>query len=425
MQESNNSWTKISLVLLVVIAIAFVAGFYAAKTSEVAGPSSALSNATSSEPDSVDFSPFWKAWNILNANYVDATTSASTTQNEVWGAIQGMTASLGDPYTVFFPPAQNQAFNDEISGSFGGVGMEMGIQNSQIVIIAPLKGTPADLAGVKSGDVLISVNGQDATTMTLDQVISIIRGNPGTTVTISVGRKGVSAPISFTLTRATINVPTIETSTTQSSISAISTTTLSALSSNHIYLITLYTFTADAADLFRGALKTFAASGDHKLIIDLRGNPGGYLDAAVDMASWFLPSSDTVVTEKYSNGQEDIYQSKGYDVFDNGAVDIVILVDGGSASASEIFSAALHDYGKATLVGVKTFGKGSVQELFNITPTTSLKVTIAKWLTPKGVSISEKGITPDYVVPVTIPGPATAGQDAQMQKAISLLASQN
>ncbi len=425
MEEGKNSRTKTSLAIVIVVLLAFVAGYFTAKSSNEVGPSPELSNATTSEPSSVDFSPFWKAWNVLNTNYVDATTSASTTQNEVWGAIQGMTASLGDPYTVFFPPTENQDFNDEISGSFGGVGMEMGVQKGDIVIIAALKGTPADLAGVKSGDILVGVNGQDATTMTLDQVINIIRGNPGTTVTISVERHGVAAPINFTLTRATINVPTIETSTAQSSISTISTTTLSTLSNDRIYLIALYTFTSDAANLFRNALKQFAASGDHKLIIDLRGNPGGYLDAAVDMASWFLPSSDIVVKEQYADGQEDIYQSKGYDVFDNGNTEIVILVDGGSASASEIFSAALHDYHKATLVGEKTFGKGSVQELFPITPDTSLKVTIAKWLTPDGVSISEKGITPDYVVAATSTPVISGVSDPQMAKAISLLEAQN
>lgn len=381
-------------------------------------------NATSGAPTGVDFSPFWKAWNILNENYVDATTTATSTQTEVWGAIQGLAASFGDPYTVFFPPAENQDFNDEISGSFGGVGMEMGMQGSSIVIIAPLKGTPADIAGVKAGDVLTKVNGIDASTLTLDQVVNDIRGNPGTTVSITVTRKGVTAPLTFTLTRTTIATPTIDTNATESAISNISTTTLSELNADRIYDIALYTFTADSADLFRTALKQFVASGDHKLIIDLRGNPGGYLSAAVDMASWFLPSSDVVVREQYANGQQDVYQSKGYDVFDNGNTEIVILVDGGSASASEIFSAALHDYHKATLVGVQTFGKGSVQEVFPITSDTSLKVTIAKWLTPDGISISEKGIAPDYIVPIT--ATSTAGHiDPQMQKAISILSSEN
>ena len=424
MQEKTTSRTLTNTILVLSVIIAFTAGFYTAASSKsYAIPTETLSNATSSAPANVDFSPFWRAWNILNDNFVAATTTASSTQARVWGAIQGMTASLGDPYTVFFPPTENQNFNDEISGSFGGVGMEMGIQNGLIVVIAPLKGTPADAAGVKAGDVLTAVNSTDVSTLTLDQVVGMIRGNPGTTVSITISRKGTTTPLSFTLTRTTISTPTIDTSTTQSSISSMSTTTLAALNADHIYYISLYTFTADAANLFRGALKQFAQSGDRKLIIDLRGNPGGYLDAAVDMASWFLPSSDVVVREQYADGQQDIYRSKGYDVFDNGNSNIVILVDGGSASASEIFSAALHDYKKATLVGVKTFGKGSVQELFNITPDTSLKVTIAKWLTPNGVSISEKGIIPDYVVPASATS-TKAGIDIQMQKAIDILSAQ-
>ena len=301
----------------------------------------------------------------------------------------------------------------------------MGIQNGQIVIIAPLKGTPAYAAGVKAGDILTKINNTDVSTLNLDQVVTMIRGASGTTVSITVLRKSAAAPISFTLTRTTISTPTIDTSGgAQSVVSTESTTTLAKLATNHIYTISLYTFTSDAANLFRGALKGFVNSGDHKLIIDLRGNPGGFLDAAVDMASWFLPATAKVVTEHYANGQEDVFQSKGYDVFDNGNTDIAILVDGGSASASEIFSAALHDYHKATLVGVKTFGKGSVQELFQVTPTTSLKVTIAKWLTPDGVSISEKGITPDYVVPMTATDTA-AHIDRQMNKAIEILSTEN
>lgn len=412
--------------IAVAVIVAFVAGFYSAKSSSQAGndPDAAFVNATSGQPVGVDFSPFWKAWSILNQNYVGATTTATSTQNEVWGAISGLTASFGDPYTVFFPPVQNQAFNDEISGSFDGVGMEMGMQNGNIVVIAPLRGTPAGDAGILSGDVLTKVNGADVSTMSLDQVVSMIRGKAGTTVSVTFARKGAAAPLTFSLTRATIDVPTIETSNSQSSISTTASTTIDKLNSNRIYLITLYTFTSDAALLFRNALKQFVNSGDHKLIIDLRGNPGGYLSAAVDMASWFLPASDVVVREQYANGTEDVFQSKGFDVFDNGNTDIVILVDGGSASASEIFSGALHEYKKATLVGVKTFGKGSVQELFPVTADTSIKVTVAKWLTPFGVSISEKGITPDYVVPITA-AQTKAGIDPQMDKAVSILSAEN
>ena len=340
MQENQKGRKGTSAILVVAIIVAFVAGFYSAKSSQTINiPSGTFTNATSGEPVGVDFSPFWKAWTMLDQNYVNATTTATSTQNRVWGAISGLTASFGDPYTVFFPPEQNQDFNDEINGSFDGVGLELGIQNDEIVVIAPLKGTPAGNAGIETGDILTKVNGTDISTITLDQVVGMIRGKAGTSVSVTIVRKGVSAPITFNLDRATINTPTIETSNSQSSISTTASTTIDKLNSNRIYLIALYTFTSDAANLFRDALKQFAQSGDHKLIIDLRGNPGGYLSAAVDMASWFLPSSDVVVREQYTDGHQDVYQSKGYDVFDNGNTDIVILVDGGSASASEIFSA--------------------------------------------------------------------------------------
>jgi len=426
-EEKNNPRGQRSVLLIVAVIVAFVVGFYSARYSQsVSTPATELSNATTGAPANVDFSPFWKAWGILDDNFVSATTTASSTQARVYGAIQGMTAALGDPYTVFFPPTENQDFNDEITGSFGGVGMEMGLQNGQIVVIAPLKGTPADQAGVKAGDILTKVNDTDVSTLTLDQAVDMIRGDAGTTVSITVLRNGVAAPLTFKLTRTTIAVPTIDTSDSPQSISSTEgTSTLATLFADHIYTISLYTFTSDAADLFRGALKDFVASGDHKLIIDLRGNPGGYLEAAVDMASWFLPSSDVVVTEEYANGQKNIYESKGYDVFDNGNTDIAILVDGGSASASEIFSAALHDHDKAILVGEKTFGKGSVQELFSVTPDTSIKVTIAKWLTPDGAWISEKGIMPDYVVSASSTPVVKGVSDPQMAKAIQLLSAEN
>jgi carboxyl-terminal processing protease len=181
--------------------------------------------------------------------------------------------------------------------------------------------------------------------------------------------------------RDVIDIPTLDTETKPGGISVIK----------------LYSFTADSADLFRNALKDFAASGNHKLILDLRGNPGGYLEAAWDMASWFLPSGQTVVTEDFGkNGDPKVYRSKGYDVFHGGKLDMLILTDGGSASASEILAGALSDNGVAKLVGEKTFGKGSVQEVIDITPETTLKVTIARWLTPKGRNLSHDGLEPDY-----------------------------
>ncbi|HVU06182.1 MAG TPA: S41 family peptidase [Candidatus Paceibacterota bacterium] len=376
-----------------------------------------LSNKDEAKPSSVDFAPFWKAWNIINEKYAGTSTSD---QDRVYGAIEGMTASLGDPYTVFFPPAESQMFASEIAGKFEGVGMEVGIRNGHLAVVAPIKDSPAEKAGVKAGDFILKINDEIATDMTTDRAVSLIRGKAGTQVHLTLGREGVKNPIDVTITRAKIDMPTVRTDTKDETASAGGSNGGTGLRKDGIFVISLYSFSEDSAYLFRNALKEFVDSGSHKLIIDLRGNPGGYLDAAIDMASWFLPSGKVVVREEFGRGQEEsVYRSKGYNIFTD-RLKLVILVDGGSASASEILSGALSENGKATLVGTKTFGKGSVQELVNLTPDTSLKVTIAKWLTPNGNSISKLGITPDYVVELT-DADIKANRDPQMDKAVELL----
>ncbi len=365
------------------------------------------------QPSNVDFSPVWKAWNILNENFVPdavatstpiATSTAGIDQTEVWGMITGMADSLNDPYTFFLPPQQNTDFSSSMSGSFAGVGMQIDVKNDVLTVVSPLKGTPAEAAGIKSGDQILSINGVSTSGMDVNTAVDDIRGDAGTVVTLSIMRDGWSAPQIFKVTRAVINVPIVTTST----------------QSGGIYVIAVSQFTSNAPDLFRTALRSFVTSGDNKLILDLRGNPGGYLDAAVDMASWFLPSGDVVVTEDYDGHASNIiHRSLGYNIFNNN-LKMVILVDQGSASASEIFADALRYYGVAKLVGTHTFGKGVVQELFPITDTTSLKVTVARWLGPDGLQIPHTGILPD-VTATTSDAAITAGQDSQMQAAIKVL----
>lgn len=415
-QPHNKDYKQYSLwvAFLLVIALSFGIGF---KWGNVSVPPESLvasvENKDLGEPSKVDFSAFWKAWNVINDKFAGTTTSD---QDKVYGAIQGMTASLGDPYTVFFPPAESKMFASEIAGNFEGVGMEIGIKDNKLAVVAPIKGSPAEVAGVKSGDFIAKIDGVDSISMPTDQAVQLIRGKAGTTVKLTLVRTGVKSPFDITITRATIDVPTISTQKKDEVGSA----TGVGLRKDGIFVIALYSFSENSANLFRSALKDFIDSGSHKLIIDLRGNPGGYLEAAVDMASWFLPSGKVIVREEFGKGTVDnIYRSKGYNIF-NDSLRVVILVDGGSASAAEILSGALSENGVAKLVGEKTFGKGSVQELVTITPDTSLKVTIAKWLTPNGNSISKLGITPDYVVPVT-PDDIKNKKDPQMDKAVELL----
>lgn len=348
------------------------------------------------------FDPYWKAWRILDEKFVEA--ASSTPEKKLYGSIQGLASSFGDPYTVFFPPVESKQFEEDIAGNFEGVGMEIGIKDKQLQVVAPIKDSPAERAGVKTGDFILKIDDKSTVDMSVDAAVKLIRGKGGTTVKILFFTKGASKPVERSIVRDVINIPTLETSTKPGGI----------------FVIRLYSFTAQSHNLFRNALREFVISGDHKLILDLRGNPGGYLDAAWDMASWFLPTGTTVVTEDFGkNNSPTIYRSKGYNIF-NKNLQMYILVDGGSASASEILAGALKENGVAKLIGTKTFGKGSVQQLIPITSDTSLKVTIARWLTPNGHNLSHDGLEPDYKVEPTEKD-FQDKNDVVLKKAIELL----
>lgn len=353
------------------------------------------------------FDPYWKVWSTLNEKFVSATTT--DTQERIWGSIMGLAASQNDPYTVFFPPEENKSFKSDIAGNFDGVGMEIAIKDGVLTVVAPVKNSPAEKAGVKAGDKIVKINGVSTNDLPVDKAVKQIRGERGTTVKIVFVREGVSQPIEKALVRDVIDIPTLETET-----------------KNDIFIVRLFSYTAQSPELFRNALREFIQSGKHKLIIDLRGNPGGYLDAAWDISSWFLPSGKVIVTEDFGGkGKNKVYVSKGYDVLNSyfggpSKYKVIVLVDGGSASASEIMAGALQEHGVAKLVGVKTFGKGSVQELVPITSNTSLKVTIARWMTPNGHNLSHDGLVPDYEVKVT-PKDIEAKKDPQLDKAVEIL----
>ena len=384
------------LVLMIVIAFgSWSLGFQAGERQI---PPAALNLTNVEGETAVDFSPFWKAWNLINEKYVPASTTAKVADEErrVYGAIEGLANSLGDPYTVFFPPVESEIFASEVRGNFEGVGMEVLAQEGAITVVSPLKDSPASKAGIQAGDRIIKIDEKETVSLTTEGAVQLIRGPKGTTVKLTLVRKGVKDPLVISVVRDVINIPVINTEKL----------------AGGIFKIDLYNFSEQPPNLFRGALREFVLSGSDKLILDLRGNPGGYLEAAIDMASWFLPSSKVVVREDFGGKEsEKVYRSRGYDVFaDN--LKFVILVDKGSASASEILAGALQEHDKAVVVGEQTFGKGSVQELVDITPNTSLKITIARWLTPNGKSISEKGVAPDYIV---------EGGDLQLEKAIEIL----
>ncbi len=391
---------------ILILAIGIAGGF------EIGSARSGVAVRGVTEP-SVDFSPVWKAWQVIDEKFVPAsvasttkvaTTTAGKEQERVWGMIEGLAASLGDPYTYFMPPQEATQFASDMSGLFEGVGMEVAIKDQVLTVVTPLKGTPAEAAGMKAGDRILKIDDVSTQGMEVDAAIKKIRGPKGTQVRLFVAREGWSTPREIKVTRDVINVPIV----------------ITKKRDDGVFIISVATFTSNAPDLFRAALREFVESKSTKLVVDLRGNPGGYLDAAVNMASWFLPSGRVVVTEDYAGHAENIvHRSLGYNVFGDD-FKMVILVDKGSASASEIFADALRFYGKATLVGTDTFGKGSVQELVDITPETSLKITVARWLGPDGQQIPLTGIKPDINIAVTDED-IKAGKDPQMEKAAAIL----
>jgi carboxyl-terminal processing protease len=406
--EQNKALASVGIVMLLVAV--FYSGFVSGKSQTAEASKAQVTsqslNGDRGKPTQVDFALFWKVWNTVNEKFVATKKATSTAETEkIYGAIKGMVDSMGDPYTTFFPPQAASLFESEIEGSFEGVGIEMGIKDGILTAVTALKGSPAEKAGIKSGDKIMQIDSSSTKDLSIDEAIKKVRGKKGTIVTFTVTREGVPTTLEIKIQRDVIALPTID---TEYDIQ------------KNIFTIRLYNFSAQSASLFRNALRDFVNSKSNKLILDLRGNPGGYLDAAVDMASWFLPPGTVVVRENYGQGKpETIERSRGYNIF-NDKLQMVILIDAGSASASEILAGALSEYGKAKLVGTNSFGKGSVQEYIKVTEDTALKVTVARWLTPNGKSISEGGLSPNVEVKLTAEDVKTAN-DLQMKKAIELL----
>ena len=406
----RTKWVAGSVALALLLA--FGVGLYTGISERV--QSTVFAAQSGAQPQDLDFSKFWRAWGLLDQNFVEthASNTIPTYQERVYGAIAGLTDSYGDPYTVFFPPADAKQFNEDIAGAFGGVGMELGARDGSLTVVAPLKGSPAEAAGVRSGDTVVGVDGKATEKMPVEQAVKLIRGEVGTTVALTLRRAGTASPLTLKIVRQTIQVPVIN----------------FYNRGDGIFVLELYNFSENSVDLFRQALRQYFESGSTKLILDLRGNPGGYLDAAVQMASFFLPVGEVVVSEDFGGKQPDNrHRSLGYNVFANKKLSMAVLVDQGSASAAEILAGALSQHGVAKLIGTRTFGKGSVQQLMELGGGAELKVTVAQWLTPNGSSISDGGLQPDIEVegkPARPDDFGRSGGDPQKEAAITWFATQ-
>jgi len=351
------------------------------------------------KPQEIDFSQFWEVWAKLEEKYVDR--DKIERQKLVWGSISGLVRALGDPHTVFLPPQQSKLFQDDVRGSFGGIGAEIGIRKDILTVITPLKGSPAERAGLKTGDKILKINATSTDGLTLEEAVSYIRGEIGTSVTLLVARNDEDVR-EISVVRDKIVIPILETERKEGGI----------------FVIRLFSFNDTARVEFRKAVREFLAAGDAKLVLDLRGNPGGLLDAAVDIASWFIPAGEVVARERFADRSEVIYRSSGYRLLEE--TPVVVLANQGTASAAEILAGALRDIRGAKLVGEKTFGKGSVQQVDELRGGASLKITIAKWLTPSSTDINDKGLEPDIKVEIT-DDDREAGRDPQLERAVEVL----
>lgn len=407
--ESTTSTRLVALVLALLLALGmFVAGAKIANSQFLSAQDASLIawlfGRNEIPVEEVDLSEFWRVWHLMEEKYTLASSTESISAEErLQGAIRGLVASYDDPYTVYLPPTESEMFEDDISGNFSGVGMEVGLRDGLITVIAPLPETPAEEAGLLPGDVIVTIDGRSTEGMSIDEAVRIIRGEKGTDVVFSIFRAGALDFEEITVTRDNIVIPTVQTEQIED-----------------VFVISLYSFNAIAEDMVSDALREYERSGAEFLIFDVRGNPGGFLQGAVEIASNFLPAGKVVVSERLRDEEEKVFRSRGQGSTAYNKENLVVLVNGGSASASEILAGALRDHDVATIIGEATFGKGSVQELVELDDGASLKVTVARWLTPNGSSISEGGLTPDIIVPLTLED-READRDPQLDAAIRFL----
>jgi carboxyl-terminal processing protease len=347
----------------------------------------------------VDFSLFWDVWKTLKENYVDK--DDLTDKKMFYGALKGLVSSAEDPYTVFMNPVISKEFSDDLSGTFEGIGAEIGIKNDVLTVVAPLPEMPAEKAGLKAGDKILSINGDSTAGISIDEAISKIRGPKNSEVTLSIFREGVDGVNDYVVNRDKIVVKSVKTETTE----------------DDLLIIKVSHFNEDTEKLFNNAVAEAISKNPKGIILDLRNNPGGFFNTSIEMASEWVENS-VVVKEMVSGDNVREHPSRGRARLKD--FNTVILINEGSASASEIVSGALQDHGKAVLVGKKTFGKGSVQQLIEIKDGSSVKITVAKWLTPNDRNITEEGILPDIEIELTLED-FNDNKDPQMDKAKEIL----
>ncbi len=348
---------------------------------ELSSPSRLLKNTDKNQSGQIDFDIFWKVWDKLEKKYVNNENLDS--QEMVYGAIKGMVKAVGDPYTSYMDPEEAESFASDMEGSFQGIGAELGVRDNILTVIAPISGMPAEKAGLKASDRIIKIDDEMSADITIDEAVKKIRGPKGTEVRLTVISVEAVDTKEIKIIRDTIDLKSVE----------------YEQKWGNIAYIRISSFTEDTANEFNKEITKVIADNSKGIVIDLRNNPGGFLNVAVEIASRFVPRGSIVVQEQHQDGSIDNFKSIGGNVFSE--IPVVVLINGGSASASEILAGALRDVNKNKLIGQKSFGKGSVQQVESFSDGSSLKVTIAKWLTPSGQSINETGLEADIEIEIT------------------------
>lgn len=352
-----------------------------------------------SNAQDVDFSSFWKAWDLLEKNF----DGQLDYQKMVEGAIRGMTESLGDPYTSFLSKDEAKELENDLSGSISGIGAEVGIKNNKLIIISPLDDSPAKKAGIIAGDEIVYIGDEATTNMSVSEAVSKIRGEAGTIVKLKIKRNNEIKD--FEITREQFNVKSVK----------------AEIKNNDIGYINISRFDENTASDLRDVLKGYKEKNIKKIILDLRDNPGGYLDQSIEVTSEFLEKGvvvsegkDSAFTKKHD------FKATGNGLATSDDIKLVILINQGSASASEIVAGALKDHNRAILIGEKSYGKGSVQQLENLPGGAKMRITIAHWYTPKGKNIGKEGIAPDIEVKLT-EDDYNNNRDPQLERALQQL----
>lgn len=399
----KNIFPHLNLGLILIMILTFILGYQVGQRGYQAPIISSFQPAV--QKNDLDFKLFWETWDLISEQYIDKSTIDP--QKLYYGAIQGMVAALGDPYTVFLPPQSQKTVKEQLSGAFEGVGIQLGYnKDKRLVVVSPLKGTPAEKAGIKAGDMIIEINKKDTTNLSLPEAVSLIRGPKGTQISLAVYRESDIKPWDITLTRDTIVVKTVEfeSKTTESK--------------KPVAYLRLSSFGEKTKQEWDEAVSDALSTAPQGVIIDVRNDPGGFLDAAVYIASEFLDGGKVVLQEDAKGKRQE------QDTIRIGKmlkIPVVVLINKGSASASEILAGAIQDRKRGTLVGEQSFGKGTIQSAEDLAENTGIHITTSKWLTPDGRWIHNTGLTPDVKVELVATNSANLTEDLQLQKALELL----